>query len=105
MEAGCFVRAVFQFPRSVVFAECFALCFAVPFRLVPPWIVEPPVLCFTHCEILCCFPAPSLCCVPAQTHRAKLVEMPCLRCNTLTVSHWHTPRHTPMHTWHVLPFC
>ena len=44
--------------------------FAVPFRLFPPWIVEPPVLCFERRASLCCFPAPSLCCCPARTRRA-----------------------------------
>ena len=46
-----------------LFAECFALCFAVPFRLGPPWIVAPPVLCFAHCAKM-----------------FKSVEMPCLCC-------------------------
>ena len=55
---------------------------AVPFRLVPPWVVEPPVLSAAHCASLCCFPAPSLCCCPARTHGAgRAGREPCLRCN------------------------
>ena len=84
-----------------LFAESSPLCIAAPFRLVLPWVVEPPVLCFAHCASLCCFPALSLL-LPAQTHRAgqagrdavsplyhtsiplpaELVKLPRLCCNT-----------------------
>ena len=57
---------------GVLFAECSALCSAVPFRLGPLWVAEPHVLRFAHCASLRCFPAESLdlCCCPARTHRA-----------------------------------
>ena len=65
-----------------------ALCFAVPFRLVPLWAVQPPALCFTNLRSIDARIDARLCCFPARPHRPgragrdAVSLLPCLCCNT-----------------------
>ena len=70
---GCVLVWLLRLCLSLV-TECSVFCFAVPCRLVPSWVVEPPALGFAHSASLCCcsnspsWPARSICRVSVVTH-------------------------------------